>query len=590
MRTAGAVARGLLLRAAARRTSIPVEQLIVEDGQVCKANGTKVATFGELVDFVGDLKPMEPPPLKKPSDFKLIGTSPPRLDIPAKVTGTATFGIDVRLPGLLFAAVRNAPSFGGQAASFAVKGGTLPKGIEKIVIVPGGIAAVGTSWWQANRFLDDGLEVTWMDGPGPKLDSAGLWKQYEQLLRNGEPALKRELGTAPTARGGQTIEATYCAPYLAHAPMEPMNCTARAEGGKVELWMPNQSPTLMKLAASQVADIAQAAVTVHTTFLGGGFGRRAEVDLVRQAVTCALALPGKPVQVLWSREEDIRHDCYRPMALARWTAELKDGKLLAVAKRQVGQSPADEFVARAVGLPKQGKPEGNAVENPAYGFPFYRLEAIVPEGSVPVGFWRSVGHSHSAFFDESFIDELAVALKKDPFAFRRELLADKPRHRKVLETAAKEADWGTPLPAGSGRGIAMRASFGSIVAQVAEVSVASDKTLKVNRVTCAIDCGPVIDPAIVRMQMESGIVYGLSAALFGEITLADGAVEQANFTDYPVIHLAEAPAMEVHIVASGSPTIGGVGEPGTPPIAPAVANAVFAATGQRLRSLPLKLA
>ncbi len=311
---------------------------------------------------------------------------------------------------------------------------------------------------------------------------------------------------------------------------------------------------------------------------------------MRQAVTCALALSGRPVQVLWSREEDIRHDCYRPMALARWTANLKDGKVLAVAKRQVGQSPADEFVARTVGLPKQGKPEGNAVENPAYGFPFYRLEAIVPEGSVPVGFWRSVGHSHTAFFDESFIDELAVVLKKDPFAFRRELLADKPRHRKVLETAAKEAGWGTPLPAGSGRGIAMRASFGSIVAQVAEVSVASDKALKVNRVTCAIDCGPAVDPAIVRMQMESGIVYGLSAALFGEITLADGAVEQANFTDYPVVHLAEAPAMTVHIVASDAPMIGGVGEPGTPPIAPAVANAVFAATGQRLRSLPLKLA
>jgi isoquinoline 1-oxidoreductase beta subunit len=277
------------------------------------------------------------------------------------------------------------------------------------------------------------------------------------------------------------------------------------------------------------------------------------------------------------------------MALARWTATFQDGKLLAVAKRQVGQSVTDAFGARTVGLPAQGKPEGNAVENPAYGFPFYRLEAIVPEGSVPVGFWRSVGHSHTAFFDESFVDELATALKKDPFEFRRELLADKPRHRRVLETAAKEAGWGRPLPPGSGRGIALRASFGSIVAQVAEVSVTDGKTLKVNRVTCAIDCGPVVDPAIVRAQMESGIVYGLSAALYGEITLANGAVEQANFTDYDVVRLADAPAMSVHIMPSDAPAIGGVGEPGTPPIAPAVANAIFAATGQRLRSLPLKV-
>jgi isoquinoline 1-oxidoreductase beta subunit len=357
--------------------------------------------------------------------------------------------------------------------------------------------------------------------------------------------------------------------------------------------MPNQSPTLMRLIAATTADFSQADVAVHTTFLGGGFGRRAEVDLVRQAVTCALAMPDRPVQVLWSREEDIQHDYYRPMALARWRAELDvsngAAKLASVAKRQVGQSPADQFTAR-LGVPAQGQPEGNAVENPAYGFPFYRLEAVVPDGTVPVGFWRSVGHSHTAFFDESFVDELALALKKDAFEFRRELLADKPRHAKVLETAAREAGWGSPLPPGSGRGIAMRASFGSIVAQVAEVSVADGKTLKVKRVTCAIDCGPVINPAIVRMQMESGIIYGLSAALHGEITLANGAVEQANFTDYQMVQLADAPVMSVHIVASDASMIGGVGEPGTPPIAPAVANAVFAATGQRLRSLPLKLA
>ena len=593
MRMAGAVARDLLLRAASRKAGLPVNELIVSDGEVRRKDGSRIATFGELVDFVGDLSAMPAPPLKQPSAFKLIGKPQPRLDIPAKVTGTATFGIDVRLPGLLYAAVRNAPTFGGRANGFTVKG-SLPKGVETVIVVPGGIAAIGSSWWRANKLLKEGIDVQWQAGPEPTLDSATLWKRYEELMETGKPALTRTLGNQGKPAKAQTLEATYRAPYLAHTPMEPMNCTARVAKSGVDVWMPNQSPTLMRLAAAGTAHVRQADVTVHTTFLGGGFGRRAEVDLVRQAVTCALAVSERPVQLLWSREEDIRHDCYRPMALARWRAELDVSqgapKLASVAKRQVAQSPSDQFGARAAGLPAQGKPEGNAVENPPYAFPFYRLDAVVADGSVPVGFWRSVGHSHTAFFDESFIDELALALKKDPFEFRRELLADKPRHLKVLETAAREAGWGQKLPPGSGRGIALRASFGSIVAQVAEVSVPDGQTLQVKRVTCAVDCGPVVNPAIVRMQMESGIIYGLSAALYGEITLADGAVEQANFPDYDAVRLADAPVMSVHLVDGGSSFIGGVGEPGTPPIAPAVANAVFAATGKRLRRLPLRLA
>jgi len=593
MRVAGAVARDLLLRAASRKASVPVSDLTVVDGEVRKLDGTKVATFGDLVDQIEDLAVRPPPPLKKPSTFKLIGKPLPRLDVPAKVAGKATFGIDVRLPGMLYAAVRNAPTFGGEALEFTLKQGKLPKGIEKVLVVPGGIAAIGTSWWKANRFLDEGVEVKWQAGLEPRLDSASLWKRYEGLIADGKPALTRMLGSESKPGQVQILTATYRAPYLAHATMEPMNCTARVGPNGVEVWMPNQSPTLMRLIAARTADVPQESAAVHTTFLGGGFGRRAEVDLVRQAVTCALALRDTPVQVLWSREEDIRHDFYRPMALARWRADIYSSagmpKLAGVSKRQVGQSPTDQFPARVLGLPPQGQPEGNAVENPPYAFPFYRLEAIVADGSVPVGFWRSVGHSHSAFFDESFVDELAAALKKDPFEFRRELLADKPRHLKVLETVAKEAGWGSPLPAGSGRGIALRASFGSIVAQIAEVAVPDGKTLQVKRVTCAIDCGPVVNPAIVRAQMESGIVYGLSAALYGEITLADGAVEQGNFTDYDAVRLADAPAMSVHLVDGGSSFVGGVGEPGTPPIAPAVANAIFAATGKRLRDLPLRL-
>lgn len=592
MRTAGAVARDLLLRAASRKSGVAVADLVAAEGEIRRRGGGKLASFGELVDFVGDLEPGSPPPLKAPSDFKLLGKPLPRIDVPAKVAGTATFGIDVRRPGQLYAAIRNAPTFGGEAASFTFKG-PRPKGIEKVVIVPGGVAAIGASWWQANKFLDEGVDIKWTAGPEPKLDSPTLWKRYEQLLESGSPALTRTLGTSAKPARLQTVEAVYRAPYLAHAPMEPMNCTALVNRDHVEIWMPNQSSSLMRMAAAKAAGVARAKVTVHTTFLGGGFGRRTEVDLVRQAVTCALAMPERPVQLLWSREEDIRHDFYRPMALARWRAELDVSgpapRLASVVKRQVGQSSSDTFGARAIGLPARGQPEGNAVENPPYDFPFYRLEAVVAEGSVPVGFWRSVGHSHSAFFDESFVDELAHALNKDPFEFRRALLAGKPRHLKVLGTAAREAGWGSPLPPRSGRGIALRASFGSIVAQVAEVS-ADGPAFQVKRVTCAVDCGMAINPEIVRMQMESGIVYGLSAALHGEITLVDGAVEQANFPDYEVVRLADAPAMDVHIVDSGWAAIGGIGEPGTPPIAPAVANALFAATGKRLRNLPLRLA
>lgn len=596
MRVAGAVARGLLLRAASRKASVPVADLLVVDGEVRRKAGPRVATFGELVDQVADLSSMPPPPLKQPSEFKLLGKPLARLDIPAKVIGAATFGIDVRQPGLLYAAVLNAPTFGGSASGFKLKNG-LPKGVETVIIVPGGIAAIGKSWWRANKLLSEEVEVHWQPGPQPDLDSATLWRRFDGLMQDGKPALTRTLGEENKPAATRRIEATYRAPYLAHTTMEPMNCTAKVtrqdDQANVEVWMPNQSPTLMRLIAARVAEVPQAAVSVHTTFLGGGFGRRAEVDLVRQAVTCARAVPDRPVQVLWSREQDIQHDYYRPMALARWRAELDVSggapKLVSVAKRQVPQSPADQFPMRVVGLPSQGKPEGNAVENPPYAFPFYKLEAIVPDLAVPVGFWRSVGHSHSAFFDESFVDELAMALKKDPFEFRRELLAKQPRHLKVLETAAREAGWGTSLPAGTARGIALRASFGSIVAQVAEVSVPDGKTLQVRRVTCAIDCGPVVNPAIVRMQMESGIIYGLSAALYGEITLAHGGVEQSNFPDYDAVRLADAPAMTVHLVDTGSSVVGGVGEPGTPPIAPAVANAIFAATGKRLRDLPLRL-
>jgi len=592
MRLAGASARELLLRAAARKAGVKQADLMIVDSRVSTRDGKQVATFGELVDAVGKLQPLDGVPVKKPADFKLIGKELPRLDVAAKVTGTATFGVDVRLPDMLYAAIANSPVFGGKPKGFTIPTGGLPKGVVKVVELPTAIAVVGDSWWKAQRYLNEQLKIQWDDGPNAKLDSATLMRDYEAQSRAvGDAAKTRSFQTAPVAQRPMErgIEATYRAPYLAHATMEPMNCTALFVDGRLRLWMPNQSPSLMRYVAAKTAEIDQAQVTIHTTYLGGGFGRRAEPDLVRQAVAIAKAVPGKPVQVMWSREEDMRHDFYRPMAVARMQARASKEAAWEWRCRLVGQSATGQFIDRVLRLGEQGDPDGNSVERPPYGFPSYRLEAVVPKGPVPVGFWRSVGHSHTAFFDECFLDEVALAMNKDPLALRRELLKDQPRHLAVLDAAAKAAGWGTPLASGIGRGIALRQSFGSIVAQVAEVAIEGG-AIRVKRVVCAVDCGRVVNPAIVRAQMESGIVYGLSAALYGEITIKNGAVEQGNFPDYDVVRLADMPVIETVIVGSPDSPMGGVGEPGTPPIAPAVGNAIFALTGKRLRSLPFKLA
>jgi len=596
MRLAGASARELLLRAAARKFSLAQSDLRVVDGEVRGRGGVKVARYSELLDAIGDLVPLRDVPLKKPASFTIIGTSVPRLDLHDKVTGRATFGIDVRPPGLLHAAVRNCPTFGGSLKSVTPPAGGLPAGVKKIVELPAAVAVVADNWWRAEKCLAEGLEITWNDGPNAALHSDALWHEYEIQAASGDRKEARASGDIALLTGKtRRIEAVYRAPYLAHATMEPMNCTARLDDSGLELWMPNQSASLVRYAAAREADLSQDKVTVHTTFLGGGFGRRAEIDLVKQAVAVAKAVRGAPVQVLWSREEDIRHDFYRPMALASLAATLPPdgaagslGSAIAWDSVLVGQSASSQFTNRVLGISEPGDPDPNSIENLPYAFDFHRLSTVVPKGPVPVGFWRSVGHSHTAFFDECFLDEIAHALNVEPLALRRDLLRDKPRHRKVLDAAASGADWGTPLPAGSGRGIALRASFSSIVAQVAEVSVAGT-AITVKRVVCAIDCGQVVNPDIVRAQMESGIVYGLTAALHGEITISKGRVEQRQFDDYPVLRIDAMPRIETTIVRSDEAPMGGVGEPGTPPIAPAVANAIFAATGQRLRRLPLRL-
>ncbi|MGH8688663.1 MAG: xanthine dehydrogenase family protein molybdopterin-binding subunit, partial [Burkholderiales bacterium] len=387
----------------------------------------------------------------------------------------------------------------------------------------------------------------------------------------------------------------YEAPYLAHATMEPINCTALVKDGACEIWVGNQSPTLVRWLAAGPAGVDSAKVTVHTPFLGGGFGRRSEVDVVVQAASIARKLPGTPVKLLWSREEDMQHDVYRPMALAKFRAALEpDGRILAWHNRIAGQSCTASFIARlkpsAASDLMKDKTTAEGAFDLAYAMPNRLVEHVLAHQPVPVGFWRSVGHSYNAFFVESFVDELAHKAGRDPVDYRSAMLGEAPRHRAVLETAARKAGWGAALPPRTGRGIALAESFHSIVAQVAEVEVATDGTIKVKRVVCAIDCGKAVNPGIVAAQMESAIVFGLTAALHGEITLKDGRVEQQNFPSYEMVRMAACPVIETHIVESGWEHLGGVGEPGTPPIAPAVANAVFAATGQRLRKLPLKLA
>ena len=593
MRVAGASAREMLVAVAAKRWNTAPAECFTDAGYVLRRGSGEKLGYGELAAEAAQLEPPRKPKLKARTDYKLIGTPAPRLDTPAKVDGSAQFGIDVRLPHMLYAAIRQCPVFGGALKAYdAAKLRGLP-GFKAAVPVLGGVAVVADSWWRAKRALDQ-LEITWDEGPHAALDSGAIFAQYGRDLEHGKATTYAERGDAvgALAKAAKVVEAEYRVPFLAHATMEPMNCTARFGNGRCEVWAPNQSPTLVQWVASRAASVDFGSVTVHTTFLGGGFGRRAEMDYVVQAVTVAKAVPGTPVKLVWSREEDIRHDTYRPAAISKFRAALDGaGAPLAWWNRIVGPSVTRSFMDRL--LPWGGmdyppdKTNAEGADDLPYELANLRVEHVLSKTPVPVGFWRSVGHSYNAFFTECFLDELAAAAGKDPYAFRRGLLATHPRHLRVLATAAEKAGWGTTPAPGIGRGIALHASFRAIVAQVAEVSVTDKGEVRVQRVVCAVDCGTAINPDTIAAQMESGIVFGLTAALYGEITLDKGRIEQANFPDYRMLRLADMPEAETHIVESGA-ALGGIGEVGTPPIAPAVANAVFAATGKRVRSLPIR--
>jgi isoquinoline 1-oxidoreductase beta subunit len=596
LRMAAATARASLLQAAAAAWKVPVNGITVTAGVMKHASGQS-AHYGQMVAAASGSTPSGIQ-TKSREKWQLIGQPAPRTDIPSKVTGQATFGLDVRLPGMLFAAVQMCPMLGGSAASMDTKDALAVKGVSRVVPLDAwgggtaGLAVVGQTTWHARQGVQ-AVKVQWQAPAKGTLDTQRIQADLLKALNEESGFTFHEQGVPTQAEksAATRIDALYQAPYLAHVTMEPMNCTARVLDGKVEIWVPTQVPQMARDMAAKVAKVDKDKVTVHATQLGGGFGRRLDVDFVGQAVQVAMACEGQPVQLSWSREEDMKHDFYRPMHLAKFQASLDEkGEVSSLRIKSAGDAITPRWMARAaphlsgpIDMPDKTASEG--LFDLPYGFASQHMSHVATKSGVPVGFWRSVGHSHNAFFSESFIDELAVATKQDPLAFRLKLLKDAPRYAAVLQLAADKASWGTPLPAGRSRGIALHKSFGSIVAQVAEVSL-TEGQIRVHRVVCAIDCGTVVNPGTVAQQMESSVVYALSAALFGKIDIVGGVVQQSNFADAPMLTLSQTPVVETHIVPSTRHPAG-VGEPAVPPLAPAVGNALFALTGKRQRALPL---
>jgi isoquinoline 1-oxidoreductase beta subunit len=527
----------------------------------------------------------EGPPLKNPADWTIIGTRVARLDTPPKVDGSAEFGIDVTVPGMLVAVVARCPVFGGAVASFDATAAQAVSGVRHVRQISSGVAVVADGYWPALTGRN-ALDITWDEGPNAGASTASISRLLAQRVGRAGAEARRE-GNAERALSGaaQRLEAVYETPFLAHSTMEPMNCTAHVRPDGVDIWAPTQFQTGAHQLGAAIGEVAPEQVKVHTTYLGGGFGRRFELDFIQEALETSKAV-GAPVKVIWSREDDTRHDFYRPASHHRLRAGL-DGSRRPTAWTHRIVAPS--IMARVFPDTVQNGLDGEAVEG-AIEMPYtvanVHVDYVLTDTGIPVGFWRSVNHSYNAFAVESFIDELAYAAGEDPYEYRRALLSNAPRYRRVLELAATQGGWGSALPEGVFRGIAVHRSFESYVAQVAEVSVGSDGTVRVHRVVCAVDCGPVVNPDTVEAQMQSGIVYGLTAALYGEINIDGGRAVQGNFNDYQMLHMAEMPRVEVHIVQS-SDAQGGVGEPGTPPIAPAVCNAIFAATGTRIRTLPI---
>ena len=603
MREAGASARALLIGAAAEQWKLAPGECRADAGRVLHPSG-KSATFGELAALAARQPLPGKVPLKDPARFKLVGQPMRRIEAASKLDGTAVFGMDVLPPGMLYASVTMCPTLGGKVASFNGAAAARLPGVKKVVAVEGynggsgGVAVIADTPFHAMRAIKL-VSVEWDHGALASFSSEDVYRRLAQTL-------DRETGFAYYSHGdvdaalksaAKTITAEYRAPYLAHAAMEPMNCTVQFKDGAATVWASTQVPGVARSQAAKVLGIAAEKVDVQVQLLGGGFGRRLESDFVSQAAAIAREAGGAPVQTIWSREQDMTHDFYRPACVSRFTAGFDAaGNLTSWHNTSAGQAIVPQVLKRSFDLPGAGpdKTTSEGAFDQPYEWPNARIGHEIVDLPLPVGFWRSVGHSHQAFFKEGFIDEAAVAAGKDPLAFRAALLARHPRHLRVLKRAAELAGWDQALPPAAdgskrARGVALHQSFGSVVAQVAEVSVTAEKHIRVHRVVCVVDCGFPVNPNLIRQQMESGIVFGLSAALHGEISIVKGQVQQSNYHDFPVLRIDQCPVIETDIIASTEHPEG-VGEPGTPPIAPAVANALFALTGQRLRALPLKLA
>jgi len=592
-RTVGAMARDMLVRAAAARWRTDPKKLQTAGGFV--TDGRRKLSYGQLAQAAQALSPPRSVALKDKSEWKILGKPTRRLDTPEKINGKAQFGIDVQFDGLRTALVARSPVFGGTVKSFdAAKAKAVP-GVEQVVQVPSGVAVVAANFWSA-KLGRDALRVEWSEGPGASVDSSALLQNYRATAKGSGGAVAAKKGDADAAllAAKKLVEAEYDVPYLAHATMEPMNCTVKLEGNRCEIWAGTQFQGMDQMTAAKIAGVPPEHVTIHTMFLGGGFGRRATPtsDFVSEAVHVAKAA-GVPVKVVWTREDDTQGGYYRPLFLHRIEVGV-DGDGAPVAWRHgiVGQSilagtPFEKMMVKdgIDATSVEGVTDSPYLESVGSR----RITLHSPRNPVTVLWWRSVGNTHTAFAMESMIDELAWSAGRDPVEYRAGLLKASPRHLRALKLAAEKAGWGDSPPKGRARGVAVHESFGSIVAQVAEVSVDPDKSIRVHKVTCAVDCGTAINPLGIEAQVQGAIAYGLSAVLYSELTLKNGRVEQSNFHDYRVLRLDDMPTVSVHIVESDA-KMGGIGEPATAPISAAVANAVYALTRQRLRSLPLRLA
>jgi isoquinoline 1-oxidoreductase beta subunit len=606
LREAGATARAMLVTAAAQTWGVPESACSTEKGEVIHAASGRRLRYGALAEKAATLPVPTNVPQKSVKDFRLLGHSIPRLDVPEKVNGTAAFGLDVKRPNMLVARVLRCPVFGGKIASFDGSKAKAVSGVRAVVqigrdrngamdpfwgssrIVADGIAVVAESFWAASKGLK-ALEVEWDEGPNAELSSAEIRRRFaEAAEKPGAVAHSEGDSDRAIAGAAKKLEAVYEAPYLAHATMEPMNCTAEVRPDGCDIWVSTQSQTAAQNAGVRVTGLPRSAVKVHTTYVGGGFGRRGEADYVAEAVALSKAV-GRPVQLVWTREDDMQHDFYRPGAYIRlWAALDSSGLPIAWKSRIVQPSIFARFDPQGLdALHGVDAISVGGLSQVPYSIPNQHGEYINNDPGIPIGFWRSPGGSVNGFVVESFFDELAAAAGKDPYLYRRNLLDHAPRIRGVLDLAAEKAGWGKPLPQGRFRGISAIDTIGSFNAQVAEVSVSPEGALRVHRVVCAIDCGWNTHPDSIQADMEGGIIYGLTAALHGEITIENGRVTQSNFDTYPMLLMKDVPQIEVYILPS-TEAPGGVGEASTPLIAASVGNAIFAATGKRVRRLPIR--